>query len=169
METIFDQQANMQYSGQWSNLKLGMDFYANKKTTAGIVLSGVINPSRNNGINTSFLENADKFVDSIVAATNSERGKSNNLSVNFNLRHSFDTLGKEFTVDLDYLTYDQNRKQFFENSYLNPDYSERKSNSQLKGTLPTGINIYSAKTDFTFPLKKTAKIEAGLESSYVTN
>ena len=168
LETIFDQQSNMQYSGQWSNLKLGMDFYANKKTTAGIVLSGVINPSRNNGVNTSLLENADKFVDSIVAATNSERGKSNNLSVNFNLRHSFDTTGKEFTFDLDYLTYDQNRNQFFENSYLNPDYSKRKPNAQLKGTLPTRINIYSAKTDFTFPLKKAAKIEAGLKSSYVT-
>ena len=42
------------YSGQWSNLKLGIGFfYANKKTTASIVLSGVINPSRNNGVNAS--------------------------------------------------------------------------------------------------------------------
>jgi len=59
----------MQYSGQWQNLKLGMDFYANKKNTAGIVLLGVINPSRNNGINTSLLEDAGKVVDYIVAAT----------------------------------------------------------------------------------------------------
>ena len=168
LETIFDQQSHMQYSGEWNNLKLGMDFYANKKTTMGIVLSGVLNPYRSSGLNTSFLEDGNKYVDSIVAATNAERGKSNNLSVNLNLRHSFDTAGKEFTVDLDYLTYDQNRNQFFENSYLNPDYSERKPGTQLKGTLPTGINIYSAKTDFTFPLKKTAKIETGLKSSYVT-
>jgi hypothetical protein len=114
------------------------------------------------------LENADKVVDSIVIADNSEKAKSNNLSVNFNLHHSFDSTGKEFTVDIDYLTYYQAKNQFFENSYLNPDYSERKPQGQLKGTLPARVNIYSAKTDFTFPLKKTAKIEAGLKSSYVT-
>jgi iron complex outermembrane receptor protein len=168
LETVFDQHSNMQRNSQEHNVKLGMDFYANKKTTAGIVFSGYINPSRNNGVNTTLLENADKVVDSIVVADNLEKGKSNNLSVNFNLHHSFDSTGKEFTVDLDYLTYYQAKNQFFENSYLNPDYSERKPEGQLKGTLPARVNIYSAKTDFTFPLKKTAKIEAGLKSSYVT-
>jgi len=168
LETIFDQQSDMQYNGQWSNLKLGMDFYANKKTTAGMVVSGFLNPSRNTGVNTTLLENAGGVVDSIVDAGNSERGRSNNLSINFNLRHSFDTTGKEFTVDVDYLTYYQARSQFFENRYLNPDYSERRPLGQLKGTLPATINIYSAKTDFTFPLKKAAKIETGLKSSYVT-
>ena len=38
LETIFDQQSNMQNRSQEHNIKLGMDFYANKKTTAGIVL-----------------------------------------------------------------------------------------------------------------------------------
>ena len=168
LETVFDQQSNMQHSSQVHNVKLGLDFYANKKTTAGFVFSGFINPSRNNGANTTLLENPQKVVDSIVVADNSEKGKSNNLSVNFNLHHSFDSTGKEFTVDLDYLTYYQAKNQFFENSYLNPDYSQRRPEGQLKGTLPARVNIYSAKTDFTFPLKKTAKIETGLKSSYVT-
>jgi len=168
LETVFDQQSNMQHSSQEHNVKLGLDFYANKKTTAGIVFSGFINPSRNNGVNTTLLESPDKVVDSIVFANNSEKGKSNNISLNFNLHHSFDSTGKEFTVDLDYLTYYQAKNQFFENSYLNPDYSQRRPDGQLKGTLPARVNIYSAKTDFTFPLKKTAKIETGLKSSYVT-
>ena len=168
LETIFDQQSNMQFSSQEHNIKLGMDFYANKKTTAGVVFSGFINPSINNGVNTTLLKNAANVTDSIVVADNSEKGKSNNFSANFNLRHSFDSTGKEFTVDLDYLTYYQVKNQFFVNSYLNPDYTQRRPQGQLKGTLPARVNIYSAKTDFTFPLKKTAKIEAGLKTSYVT-
>ncbi|MEP6951025.1 MAG: outer membrane beta-barrel protein [Ginsengibacter sp.] len=168
LETIFDQQSNMQFSSPEHNVKLGMDFYANKKTTAGIVFSGFINPSRNKGLNTTLLEDANKIVDSISVANNSETGKSNNLSLNFNLHHSFDSTGKEFTVDIDYLTYYQAKDQFFENSHLDPDHSERRPDDQLKGTLPARINIYSAKTDFTFPLKKAAKIETGLKSSYVT-
>lgn len=168
LETIFDQNSFMRYSGQYQNLKIGMDFYANKKTTAGVVFSGFVNPSRHPGVNTTLLKNADNITDSIVVANNSDKGKSNNFSANFNLRHSFDTTGKEFSVDLDYLTYYQTKDQYLVNHYLNPDYSVRRPENELKGTLPATINIYSAKTDFTFPLKKTAKIETGLKSSYVT-
>jgi iron complex outermembrane recepter protein len=168
LETIFDQNSFMQHSSQYQNLKLGLDFYANKKTTVGVVFSGFINPSSNPGVNTTLLNNANNITDSIVVANNSDKGKSNNFSANFNLRHSFDTTGKEFTIDLDYLNYYQTKNQFLVNHYLNPDYSVRRPENDLKGTLPATINIYSAKTDFTFPLKKTAKIETGLKSSYVT-
>jgi len=168
LETIFDQNSFMRYSGQYQNLKIGMDFYANKKTTAGVVFSGFVNPSRHPGVNTTLLKNADNVTDSIVVANNSDKGKSNNFSANFNLRHSFDTTGKEFSVDVDYLAYYQTKDQSLINQYLNPDYSTRRPQNELKGTLPATINIYSAKTDFTFPLKKTAKIETGLKSSYVT-
>ena len=168
LETIFDQNSFMRYSGQYQNLKVGMDFYANKKTTAGVVFSGFVNPSRHPGVNTTLLKNADNITDSIVVANNSDKGKSNNFSANFNLRHSFDTTGKEFSVDVDYLTYYQTKDQSLINQYLNADYSTRRPQNELKGTLPATINIYSAKTDFTFPLKKTAKIETGLKSSYVT-
>jgi hypothetical protein len=37
----------------------------------------------------------------------------------------------------------------------------------LRGILPGSINIYSAKIDFTHPLKHNAKLEAGVKSSYV--
>jgi hypothetical protein len=168
LETIFDQESIMKRNSQQHNIKFGMDFYANKKTTAGIVFSGYLNPGHNNGKNTTLLKNASNVIDSIVFATNSEKRKSNNLSVNLNLRHSFDTTGKEYTIDLDYLNYYQDKNQFYENKYLNPDYSERLPMGELKGALPATVNIYSAKTDFTFPIKKTAKIEAGLKSSYVT-
>jgi iron complex outermembrane recepter protein len=168
LETVFDQQSNMTHRSQYQELKVGLDYFANKKTTLGVVFSGYLNPNTNNGKNTTLLEDAQNVVDSIVTATNTDKGKSNNFSANLNLRHSFDSTGKEFTVDLDYLTYYQDKNQFFINSFLHPDYTERAPDGQLKGTLPATINIYSAKTDFTFPLKKTAKIETGLKSSYVT-
>jgi hypothetical protein len=168
LETIFDQQSQMKNSGTYQNLKIGLDYNASKKTTLGVVISGYINPSSNPGLNTTYLKDAYNNVDSIVAANNANRGKSNNFSTNLNLRHSFDTTGKEFTIDMDYLTYYQDRDQLFVNQFLNPDYSESRPESILKGTLPSTINIYSAKTDFTFPLNKGAKIETGAKSSYVT-
>ena len=168
LETIFDQESNQLHNSNENNLKFGMDFYANKKTTLGIVFSGFVNPSHNSGNNTTLLKSFDNKIDSIVVAQSLQKGKSNNFSTNLNLRHAFDSTGKEFTVDLDYLTYFQTSNQFFQNNFYNPDYTERQPATQLKGMLPATVNIYSVKTDFTLPLKNSAKFEAGLKSSYVT-
>jgi iron complex outermembrane recepter protein len=168
IETIFDQNTEMKRFSQYHNLKVGMDFYANKKTTIGVVLSGYVNPSDENSNNQTNLNNANNQVDSIVIATNLQNRMSQNFASNLNLRHVYDSTGKEFSVDLDYLTYYQTSDQFLTNNFFNPDLTIRKNPSELKGDLPSKVNIYSAKTDFTFPLKKTAKIETGLKTSYVT-
>jgi iron complex outermembrane recepter protein len=168
IETIFDQKTEMKRKSEFQNLKLGMDFYANKKTTLGVVVSGYLNPANENSFNRTNLNNSSNQIDSIVIADNSNKRNSNNFATNLNLRHAFDSTGKEFTVDVDYLTYYQTTDQFLVNNFLNPDFSVRKDPSQLKGNLPSKVDIYAAKTDFTFPLKKTAKIETGLKTSYVT-
>jgi hypothetical protein len=168
IETIFDQYTEMKRLSQYHNLKVGMDFYANKKTTVGVVLSGYVNPSTENSSNETHLNNSVNYIDSIVVATNHQKRNSNNFATNLNLRHVFDSTGKEYSVDVDYLNYYQTADQFLVNNFLNPDHSVRKDPSELKGDLPSKINIYSAKTDFTFPLKKSGKIETGLKTSYVT-
>jgi len=168
LETVFEQNTKMIHSSSYENIKAGLDFYANKKTTAGIVVSGFINPNKNIGSNTTLLKDADDVTDSIVVANNTDKGRSNNLSVNLNLRHVYDTTGKEFSIDADYLTYYQTKNQFLVNQYMDPHYNVMRPQSELKGTLPSNINIYSAKTDWTFPVTKAAKIETGLKTSYVT-
>ncbi|MEP7079347.1 MAG: TonB-dependent receptor [Ginsengibacter sp.] len=168
VETIFDQKTPMNRKYSYQNLKLGMDFYASKKTTLGVVVSGYLNPGKESSHNQTNLNDANNHTDSIVIANNFESKRSNNLSANFNMKHTFDSTGKEFTVDLDYLNYYSTNDQFLQNNFLNPDFTIQRDPSILLGNLPSRINIYSAKTDFTFPLKKSAKIEAGAKSSYVT-
>ncbi len=168
LQTVFDQNSQMIHTSWYQNLKVGMDYYASKKTTLGFVVSGYLNPSSDPNTNTTFLEDATGRVDSIAVAKNTNNAHSNNFSTNLNLRHSFDSTGKEFSVDLDYLTYNQKSNQTLVNNFLNPDYSFSHAGLSLKGTLPSLINIYSAKTDFTFPLSKEAKFETGFKSSYVT-
>jgi hypothetical protein len=168
LETIFDQNIINHRRSEDHNIKAGIDFYANKKTTLGVVFSGYVNPGNNESKNQTNLNNANNRIDSIVIADNSNKRRSTNFATNLNLRHVFDSAGKEFTVDIDYLNYYETASQLLSNSYYYPDFTKRKDPSQLIGHLPSNINIYSAKTDFTFPLKKSAKIETGLKSSYVT-
>ncbi|HUR10472.1 MAG TPA: outer membrane beta-barrel family protein [Flavitalea sp.] len=164
---IFEQTSVMNRNRTNNNLKLGMDYYLNKKTTIGIVLSGFYNPGREWGHNTSFLKNPDAMVDSIVEARSNIEDTWKNFSANVNVRRQFDSAGRELSVDVDYVKYAASNSQYFINTTYTPDW-ERKYDEQLQGHLPVDINIYSAKADYTHPLKKGSRIEFGWKSSYVT-
>ncbi len=165
-KAIFEQVSfSNRHSGNYS-AKLGADYYLSKKTTLGVVVSGVTNPFVQNGENTSYLKGSNGVLDSIVTARNSEHSKWKNGSVNVNFRHQFDSTGKELTADFDFLTYNSNKDQWFTNASYTSSWGYKNSDVLL-GELPSSIRIYSGKTDYTHPLKKGAKIEAGLKSSFV--
>ena len=168
IETIFDQNIIRHNKSQGHNIKAGMDFYASKKTTLGVVFSGYLNPYNSINKNQTNLNNSQNRIDSIVLANYVNKGNSKNFSTNVNLYHKFDSSGKEFTVDLDYLGYDQPASSLLSNNYYYPDFTKRKDPTSLIGDLPSTIQIYSAKTDFTFPLKNNAKLETGLKTSFVS-
>jgi hypothetical protein len=167
IETIFDQYSPSVYESQNHNLKVGMDFYATKKTTWGVVFTGYINPSNDKNTNSTYLNDKNNVTDSIARSINKTNELSKNFSTNLNMRHVFDSTGKEITLDLDYLTYQKGNDMSLSSDYFYPDYSKKRPSSVLIGNLPSNIQIYSAKTDFTLPLKNQSKIEAGLKSSYV--
>lgn len=149
-----------------TSLKLGMDYYASARTTWGVVLTGLLsatnldNPSINN------LYNSSSVLDSVVKSQNSSRNHFNNGGININYSHQFDSSGRALTFDLDYLNYSANSDQVFLNNTFNTARTLTAAQT-ITDKLPTAINIYTAKTDYTHPLPNKAKLEAGLKSSYV--
>jgi hypothetical protein len=166
LNAIFEQTSNeMRYNNNY-NVKIGADFYASKKTTFGVVLTGFTTPFHQTGKNTSYLKSSSGLIDSIVASASSETSSWKNGAINFNYRHQYDSTGRELTADLDYLTYDSHKDQNFSNTSYTPDWV-MKNNDLLVGELPSLINIYSGKIDYTHPLKNGLKIETGLKTSFV--
>ena len=165
-KAIFDQVSDMLNSSNYYSLKLGADFYVSKNTTLGFVTNGFLNPEKYSSNTTSYLQNANNKVDSIVYASSQNENKWKNGSVNLNMRHQYDSAGRELTADVDYVTYESNNNQSFSNTSYNPSWL-KKGEEKLRGNLPVAIDIYSAKLDYTHPLKKDAKFEAGLKTSYV--
>jgi len=109
IDAIFQQQTRMRNENQFSNLKIGADYFVNKKTTLGIVTSGFINPGTFSSKSLSYLKNAGNVVDSIVYAESAQDKNWKNGTVNLNFRHQFDSTGREITSDLDYITYRQSQ------------------------------------------------------------
>ncbi|MFT3823294.1 MAG: outer membrane beta-barrel family protein [Chitinophagaceae bacterium] len=164
---IFDQNTFMKTYRTNNNLKVGMDYYLSSKTTLGVVVSGFYNPQKTNVKNTSYLKSPQDVVDSIVYATSYNKETWKNASVNLNMRHQFDSTGRELTADLDYLLYDAYTTQNFTNTNYTPSWT-KKNDEILFADLPVSIKIYTARVDYTHPLKNNAKLEVGWKSSYVS-
>jgi outer membrane receptor protein involved in Fe transport len=166
VNSIFTQGTEMHFVNPEMNLKLGMDYYLSDKTTIGFVVSGFQNKENNTSSSNIFLKDPHGNVDSMVMSPSTTHNTWKNGSANLNYRHQFDSTGKELTADLDYVRYSSGSNQYFDNITTYPNSSNR-TETILTGNLPANINIYTFKTDYTHPLKKEAKIEAGLKSSYV--
>jgi hypothetical protein len=148
------------------NGRFGIDYFISPRTVWGVVLTGVIRPRSEDVLTTSNLNDASGKLDSVTRGTMKGDYRWKNGSANMNLLHRFDSNGKELTVDLDYVKYTSNGDQLAQNDIYLPNNTLANSN-KLTGILPVDINIYSAKADYAYPLRKQAKIEAGAKTSYV--
>lgn len=166
INSIFQQTTVMRFTNPEGNLKVGMDYYVTPKTTVGFVVSGFQNTEMDRSGSNIQLMSPSFVVDSLVYSPNNINTKWKNVSANLNFRHSYDSAGRELTADLDYVRYSSISNQHFNNQTYSPD-NVLLEESVLTGHLPSTINIYTFKTDYTRPLAKGYKLETGVKLSYV--
>jgi outer membrane receptor protein involved in Fe transport len=150
------------------SLKLGVDLFADKKNTYGIVASGFIFNGHPTPVTINTLSDANHVETSSMVSLTENKIHFKNFSGNFNYRHVFDTAGTELTVDLDYIGYRNTSDMLLTTEFYDDMHQQSSDPLQLKGHLPSDINIYSIKSDYTHPFKG-GRLEAGIKSSYVKN
>ena len=150
------------------NLRAGVDFYMNKKSTFGFLFNtnGNWNPFNTPG-NTYI--STKGITDSSLETTNDNLYKNRRYNTNLNYRYT-DTLGNELNIDADYTNFKNTNTTNLGTAYLD------KANSKYNFTandldVATNINIYAVKADYTKQLKAIkTKIETGVKmSSVATN
>jgi len=100
-------------------------------------------------------------------ATNNDHG--NNVVANINLKHTFDSTGKEITADVDHGEYNSGSLTRNATSYYKLDGTMLQPNYILDGDQDGKLKFTTIKSDYTNPLKKGAKIEAGFKLSFVSS
>jgi len=165
--SLFDQQTDVRAHRYTGTLKLGMDYYASKKTTWGIVLTGLYNPSENKSRGTTWIKNPAGEVQTRMESVSNIESDWKNGGVNLNFRHIFDSTGKEISADVDYLGYKTTTDQLLSGYFFDKTGQPNAPDEIVKGDLPGVIDIYSAKLDYVHPLKNGMKLEAGAKSSFV--
>ncbi|MET0635262.1 MAG: outer membrane beta-barrel family protein, partial [Chitinophagaceae bacterium] len=147
--------------------KLGMDYNFTKKDVAGFVINSNFNNNNEDPQSNSFIRDANGNLTSNLRSSSENSRKQKNLTSNFNYKHTFDSTGREISVDLDYADYNNRGRTLLITRPFDKNGVQTKPESLLRGILPSDINIYSAKIDYVHPLKKGWKLESGLKSSYV--
>ncbi|HEU4553860.1 MAG TPA: outer membrane beta-barrel protein [Chitinophaga sp.] len=148
------------------SLKTGMDYYMDKNTTIGVALNGSYYKATGLVTNNSSLYSPVHTLDSLVTAHNRDVRTFKRGAANLNYRHQYGNTGRTLGVDLDYIRNQSQTDQLFQNASYYAD-STLKGKDQLNGSIPSAINIYSVKADYTHPLQKSAKIEGGVKASYI--
>ncbi|PWS27431.1 TonB-dependent receptor [Pedobacter yonginense] len=148
--------------------KGGADYYASEKTVFGVMVdANTVNTTLTNFSNTNInaIQNGASNLSYILQDANSNSPASN-LTANFNIKHDYNKDGKSLTFDADYSGFSNKKDENFLANYLNASGGAT-NQTNLRNNTDAKIDVYAAKTDFTWPLSKTLKIETGLKSSYV--
>jgi iron complex outermembrane recepter protein len=151
------------------NVKLGLDFFQNKKTVWGIVVNGFTFFGRPHPITSQVFTKPDGTIESVLESEGYSKLNFANYSTNLNFKHTFDSTGREITVDFDYVGYaNKNKSLLVTESYDEPGRIKT-GHFELKGDIPGKIDIYSVKSDYTYPMKNNMRLDAGFKLSYVQN
>ncbi len=147
--------------------KIGIDFKPNEKTTIGVVVSGLTNKFLSYADNKTFIEDSSITTKSYYTTTNKSKDFWYNYGLNLNMKHTFDSVGKELTADADYVHYAHNTTQNFTTHYYDLQNAETKTAYLLLGKINGFLDIKALKVDYVQPLKNNAKIECGAKTSFV--
>ena len=154
-----------QHSGR--SAKIGMDWYVSKKSTIGVVFSGFYNPSKTTHDSQASILAADNSVASLVSAYTTAKNHWYNGSANLNYTWKIDSLGKELSVNADYIRYTSSQDQTLDNQVRTTDGTPV-SALNLSSSLPADIDIKTAKIDYFHPLKRNNRLEFGVKTAFVS-
>jgi iron complex outermembrane receptor protein len=149
--------------------RVGADFFPTKKTIVGFVVNSNFNRfTRDADINTT-VNDIFKVPEFRFQTIATNRDHFNNTVVNLNLKHQFDSLGKEITADIDYGIFNSASITRTASSFYNLNGTPKKEDDILDGDQKGDLRLRTAKVDYARPINKDTKLELGFKTSYVSS
>ena len=146
--TVFDARTETIYDNVNNNARFGFDWYADKKSTFGVILSGNFsNDDSFSDSRTPIIPNGNVVPDQILVAGSDTQSNVSNLYSNLNYKFK-GTNETSINVDVDFGRYTRDRENFQPNQYFNGDESQVISETINFMVTPIEIDIFTAKVDY---------------------
>ena len=149
--------------------KVGGDYSLGKRTTVGLMLNGLLRENDAQIDNANLVYNARNELQQTVQFVNTSTRAMRRLSANANLKHSFDTLGRELIMDADFSRVTIQPRDNMQTRYYDATNRETQPVLIQRNLPPSTVTIRAAKVDYVHPLGKGIRLEAGGKVSYVTS
>ncbi|HWZ02603.1 MAG TPA: TonB-dependent receptor [Mucilaginibacter sp.] len=150
------------------SFSIGTDYFLSPGQTIGFLVTGSITDDNFTKDNTLKIYNQSALDSTITANSNVNRHISR-VNYNFNYKGKLDKAGKTLSADVNYTTYDRSSAEYITNTFYNPSGNQYKAPDSLQNLSPSNIHIWQSQVDFTDPISKTSKFEAGLKYSNVVS
>ncbi|MCZ4224554.1 TonB-dependent receptor domain-containing protein [Pedobacter rhodius] len=167
-DTYFHQYNTQIRSSHNNNYKLGLDYFLNEKNTIGFLTTGYFNNGHDSSNGITDIGKSFTKIDSSIVADNPSTNKYRNQAYNLNYKSVIDTLGQEFSVDLDYAKYRSEEYTVYNNYFSDANGYQYKSPLTFRNLTPSVIKIKAVKIDYSLPLNPKTKFDFGLKSSWVS-
>ncbi|KYP14638.1 outer membrane beta-barrel protein [Flavihumibacter sp. CACIAM 22H1] len=158
VQSRLEQPTWFQSTAKNHTVRAGLDYFLTKKTTIGTSFSGTLIDRKGKGNGIASWLSATGQADSLIQTRNNNGTDWKNASINLNLRHQFNAR-QLLTADLDWLGYQINGHQLFQNQRNDRvQYTEAQA-----GQLPASIRILSFKADHQLQLPHAFLLETGIK------
>jgi iron complex outermembrane receptor protein len=166
LDSMFAQKSLILVNSPSHNVKVGMDYYIDKKSILGVMVNGSFvdfDAQTHSSTPISYIPTG--VTNRILVANNKSEGIRNNLNENLNYTFT-NTNGNVFALNADHGKYHITGDQLQPNYYYNPGGTTVINSVIYQMMTPSDITINSAKADWDKNLK-TGKISFGGKSSFV--
>lgn len=167
-ESIFKQEQVSKIDDQTHFGKVAVDYIGDKHELGFFAYGNTDNSSYSDNYSHVQLLNAEGRQNMIVDSYNSGKGDFASITANLNYKFKIDTTGSEFRFNVDYSNMANNTYDEYYSEYFDSISQPLNTRYLLQSSLPSIIDIKSAKVDYTKPAGKYATFDLGLKTSFIS-
>nr|WP_067061525.1 outer membrane beta-barrel protein [Mucilaginibacter sp. L294] len=152
------------YESLTHNFRLGTDFFLSPRHTIGFLVSGNISNTDYQKNNALSIYNQN-VKDSTIKAYSTLDRDIRSFSYNLNYTGKLDSAGRTLSVNTTFTKNNRHSDEYITNNFFDGAGNTYRDPLLLQNLSPTKMRNFSALLDYTNPLPKGAKFEAGLKFS----
>ncbi len=140
----------------------GADYFISSQQTIGFQVNGII--ANDNFVKDNNLHIANQgALDSVIYTHSNLNRHISRINYNLNYNGKLDDKGKTLSANFNYYTYNRSSEEYITNDFDDAAGNDYRSPLMLQNLSPSNIHIWLSKVDFTDPLSKTSRLDAGLK------
>jgi len=167
LQATMEQISHMRFPETNYQLRIGADLDINTHQRIGFFIDADQSREHDKSDGPISFYDAAHQLDSIASPVSKNNGKWSNMTYHLHYHWQIDTAGQELGAEFNVSPFTSHALSDDITQYFLSDGTTLRDPSRKDGELSSAISIISGKMDYTLPLNKNLKLDAGIKASHV--